>query len=180
MTAGLPAPMVLSVQGIVSEYAKVVPKKFSMLKFLWTLAGFYEKPELRMLIPVIALSVFIAGFNSTSLATLQRHLRLGRLMILRIGVQLASVVVMVVWALVSPSVWALVAGGAALLLLNEAKRRMDARFRRHGVPLEDQQLAEEDVLNTGGGDEDEAGSAARRLRERGGVVWPCAQVAQHL
>ncbi|MBO3271820.1 glycosyltransferase family 4 protein [Hymenobacter defluvii] len=43
MTAGLPAPMVLSVQGIVSEYAKVVPKKFSMLKFLWTLAGFYEK-----------------------------------------------------------------------------------------------------------------------------------------
>lgn len=43
MTAGLGAPMLLSVQGIVSEYAKVVPKTFSMLKFLWTMAGAYEK-----------------------------------------------------------------------------------------------------------------------------------------
>jgi len=43
MTAGLNAPQVLSVQGIVSEYAKVVPKRFSMLKFLWSMAGFYEK-----------------------------------------------------------------------------------------------------------------------------------------
>ena len=46
MTAGLPAPKVLSVQGIVSEYARVVPKPFSMLKFLWTLAGYYEKKYL--------------------------------------------------------------------------------------------------------------------------------------
>jgi glycosyltransferase involved in cell wall biosynthesis len=43
MTVGLPVPMVLSVQGIVSEYAKVVPKTFSMLKFLWTLSGLYER-----------------------------------------------------------------------------------------------------------------------------------------
>ena len=43
MTAGLRMPMVLSVQGIVSEYAKVVPKTFSMLKFLWTLSGLYER-----------------------------------------------------------------------------------------------------------------------------------------
>ncbi|WP_375434411.1 glycosyltransferase family 4 protein [uncultured Hymenobacter sp.] len=42
MTAGLEIPMVLSVQGIVSEYAKVVPKTLSMLKFLWTMAGVYE------------------------------------------------------------------------------------------------------------------------------------------
>ncbi|GGF01600.1 glycosyltransferase family 4 protein [Hymenobacter cavernae] len=46
MTAGLPAPMVLSVQGIVSEYAKVVPNTFSMLKFLWTMAGYYERKYL--------------------------------------------------------------------------------------------------------------------------------------
>ena len=42
MTAGLVVPQLLSVQGIVSEYARKVPKTFSMLKFLWTLAGFYE------------------------------------------------------------------------------------------------------------------------------------------
>jgi glycosyltransferase involved in cell wall biosynthesis len=46
MTAGLPIPMLLSVQGIVSEYAKVVPETFSMLKFLWTMAGYYERQYL--------------------------------------------------------------------------------------------------------------------------------------
>jgi glycosyltransferase involved in cell wall biosynthesis len=48
MTAGLPVPMLLSVQGIVSEYAKVVPATFSMLKFLWTMAGLYERRYLPM------------------------------------------------------------------------------------------------------------------------------------
>ncbi|AWM34166.1 glycosyltransferase family 4 protein [Hymenobacter nivis] len=43
MTAGLPVPLLLSVQGIVSEYAKVVPNPFSILKVLWTLAGYYER-----------------------------------------------------------------------------------------------------------------------------------------
>jgi glycosyltransferase involved in cell wall biosynthesis len=43
MTAGLDVPILLSVQGIVSEYARVVPNTFSMLKFLWTLAGYYER-----------------------------------------------------------------------------------------------------------------------------------------
>ncbi|AMR27346.1 hypothetical protein A0257_09735 [Hymenobacter psoromatis] len=42
MTAGLSVPQILSVQGIVSEYARKVPSPFSMLKFLWTLAGYYE------------------------------------------------------------------------------------------------------------------------------------------
>ncbi|HEX8328296.1 MAG TPA: glycosyltransferase family 4 protein [Hymenobacter sp.] len=43
MTAGLAVPMLLSVQGIVSVYARHVPDPLSMLKFLWTLAGFYER-----------------------------------------------------------------------------------------------------------------------------------------
>jgi glycosyltransferase involved in cell wall biosynthesis len=43
MTAGLKVPMLLSVQGIVSVYARHVPNTFSMLKFLWTLAGLYER-----------------------------------------------------------------------------------------------------------------------------------------
>ena len=43
MTAGLRVPVLLSVQGIVSEYAKVVPDTFSILKGLWTMAGLYER-----------------------------------------------------------------------------------------------------------------------------------------
>ncbi|OGX90308.1 glycosyltransferase [Hymenobacter coccineus] len=43
MTAGLRVPTLLSVQGIVSEYAKVVPDSLSILKALWTMAGLYER-----------------------------------------------------------------------------------------------------------------------------------------
>lgn len=43
MTAGLPVPLLLSVQGIVSEYPRFVPGAFSVLKTLWTLAGYYER-----------------------------------------------------------------------------------------------------------------------------------------
>ncbi|TGE14039.1 glycosyltransferase family 4 protein [Hymenobacter elongatus] len=41
-SAGLDIPQLLSVQGLVSEYAKVVPNPVSKLKFLWMLAGYYE------------------------------------------------------------------------------------------------------------------------------------------
>lgn len=74
-------------------------------------AGFYGYPELTQLIPVAGLSVLISGFNSTSIARLQRHVKLRQVTILELMVQVVSIVVMISWALISPSVWALVAGG---------------------------------------------------------------------
>lgn len=43
MTAGLPQPQLLSVQGLVSQYPPFVPSWRSWLKVLWTLAGYYER-----------------------------------------------------------------------------------------------------------------------------------------
>ena len=43
MTAGLPVPQLLSVQGLVSQYPPFVPHLVSWLKVLWTLAGYYER-----------------------------------------------------------------------------------------------------------------------------------------
>ncbi|HEX8425063.1 glycosyltransferase family 4 protein [Hymenobacter sp.] len=43
MTAGLAVPQLLSVQGLVSQYIRFVPGTFSKLKFLWALAGYYER-----------------------------------------------------------------------------------------------------------------------------------------
>ena len=43
MTAGLPVPQLLSVQGLVSQYPPFVPKLLSWLKVLWALAGYYER-----------------------------------------------------------------------------------------------------------------------------------------
>ena len=43
MTACLPVPQLLTVQGLVSQYPRFVPGLVSWLKVLWTLAGLYER-----------------------------------------------------------------------------------------------------------------------------------------
>ena len=74
-------------------------------------ARLYEEPMLARLIPVAGLTALISGFNSTSLFTLNRKLRLGLLTVVDLGTSAFGIVVMIAWASVSPSVWALVAGG---------------------------------------------------------------------
>jgi O-antigen/teichoic acid export membrane protein len=75
------------------------------------MAEFYGQPELRALVPVAGLTALISGFNSMSLIRLQRHLQLGKLAVLELTGQLVSVALMIAWAALVPSVWALVAGG---------------------------------------------------------------------
>lgn len=77
----------------------------------WPVAKFYQQQALIWLIPVAGLSALVAGFNSTSLFTLNRHLQLGRLTILELASRIFSLGVMVVWAWYSRSIWPLVAGG---------------------------------------------------------------------
>lgn len=43
MTARLPVPQLLSVQGLVSQYPPFVPRSEAWLKALWTLSGYYER-----------------------------------------------------------------------------------------------------------------------------------------
>ncbi len=73
-------------------------------------AAFYEQPILAPLVRVAALSALADGFLSASFFTQSRRLNLKRL----VGIQLGSVIigttVTIVWALVSPSIWALVWG----------------------------------------------------------------------
>ncbi len=73
--------------------------------------------QLTELIPVIGLTVLMHGFNSTYFIRLNRHLLLGRMTVLNLASQLLGIVVMVSWALVHRSVWALVAGSLAAAAL---------------------------------------------------------------
>jgi O-antigen/teichoic acid export membrane protein len=75
------------------------------------LAEFYAAPQMRVLIPVAASSVFLAGFNATSLFTLRRDLQIAILTKIDLGAQALGVLAMVVWAWLAPNVWALVAAG---------------------------------------------------------------------
>jgi O-antigen/teichoic acid export membrane protein len=87
-------------------------------------AAFYEAPELQALLPVAAVALVIAGFNPTRIETAHRHLLLGRVTMLDLASQIIGIVVMVVLAWATGSVWALVAGSvvgaAAKLALTSA------------------------------------------------------------
>ena len=84
--------------------------------FLITLAvalpvsRFYEQPILAVVLPVAGLSAVANGFNSTKLATANRKLLMRQLSLLEVGVFIIGRIVMIVWALLSPSLWAIVAG----------------------------------------------------------------------
>jgi O-antigen/teichoic acid export membrane protein len=71
---------------------------------------FYDEPALMRLIPFGALSVLFLGLRSTGYYTMRRRLNLAPLMMIELGSQVAAVAIMVPWALIHPSVWALVAG----------------------------------------------------------------------
>ena len=73
-------------------------------------AAFYEDPRLYELIPIVALSAVIGGFNSTKLFTAQRHLTIGRNTAIELFAQACALTTMVVFASINPTVWALVTG----------------------------------------------------------------------
>lgn len=84
----------------------------------WPLAWLFSRNDplawqLVYLIPVAGLMAIIGGFFSTHLFTLNRQLAMERFIAISIGSQIAGIIVMVGWAIVYPSVWALVAGGLA-------------------------------------------------------------------
>jgi len=76
-------------------------------------ARWYEEPRLTVLIPVAGLTAIIAGFESTKLSTAVRHMQLGRRTVIDLVAQVVSMVFMITWALYSPTVWSLIAGGIA-------------------------------------------------------------------
>lgn len=96
-------------------------------------AWFFEAPALASLIPVAALAGLIEGSQSVKHFTTQRHLTLGRLTLIEVLSQVAALVVMLTWASITPSVWALVAGGLTgaltdVLLSHTILRGYNARF----------------------------------------------------
>ncbi len=74
------------------------------------IAKFYNEPKLLWITPIVGFRTVIAGFESTSLASLNRHLNLKTLTIYNFIVQGLSLGVMIIWAWISPNIWALIIG----------------------------------------------------------------------
>ncbi|MBR8832362.1 MAG: oligosaccharide flippase family protein [Chlorogloea purpurea SAG 13.99] len=76
----------------------------------WPAAIFYERQELLYLIPILGLTMITAGFSSTAILTLNRRLELAKLNIYELTIFSVNIITMIIWALLNPSVWALVGG----------------------------------------------------------------------
>jgi len=71
---------------------------------------FYKEPKLCQLIMVSGSTVAIAGFNPMGFFIAQRNLQLKKINLIELGCQFFSIVTMIIWAFISHSVWAIVAG----------------------------------------------------------------------
>lgn len=86
----------------------------------WPAARLYGVPDLALLIPAAGISLALGGFSPTRIDTANRHLILWRVTLIDLGAQAAGIAAMIVLALATGSIWALVLGailGAAAKLL---------------------------------------------------------------
>ena len=86
----------------------------------WPVSQIYDS-SLLVLLPVVGVTAFISGFNSTAIYSLERHIRIGPRVSFDVLSQILSLTIMILWALfVQRSVWALVVGaisGATVKLI---------------------------------------------------------------
>ncbi|HEX3940854.1 MAG TPA: oligosaccharide flippase family protein [Acidobacteriaceae bacterium] len=76
-------------------------------------AHFYREPQIVSILPVLGFTCLIAGVSSPSLLLLGRHMGVGRLSFLELFTQFVQFAVSLAWALIHPTIWALVAGRVA-------------------------------------------------------------------
>lgn len=74
------------------------------------LASTYHQPDLIWLLPFVGFTAFVNGFSSMGLAVASRQMRVKRLVLFEASIQLLGLTTTVVWALLSPSIVALVGG----------------------------------------------------------------------
>ncbi|RKF15363.1 polysaccharide biosynthesis protein [Roseovarius spongiae] len=95
------------------------------LLLAWPVARFYDQPDLVLYLPIAGLALVITGFLPTRIETAHRHLAFGRLTVLDLTAQAIGLGLMVVVALATQSVIALVLGG---LFTATAKLFLTTRF----------------------------------------------------
>ncbi len=83
------------------------------LLLAWPAVRFYHDPKMLIVLPVLALSSLISGFNASGYMTLSRHMGMRRLFAIDFGTQAFTLLVTIGWALWHASVWALVVGNLA-------------------------------------------------------------------
>ena len=113
----------------------------------YPIALFYKQPEIFPLLIVAALSEMVRGLTSTAAWTLTRHVNLRSITLLTLVSELAAFGVCVLWAIVSPTAWALVARTVATALVYAVGSHFIAK---PGVHFGWDRSAAKDILHFGG------------------------------
>jgi len=103
-------------------------------------AAFYGEPELRILVPVVGVGILISGFQSTATFTLVRNVSQGRRVAFELFCQLAGIALMITWAWISPTIWALVAGNLLTSALSALLSHFLIRGYRNRFQFERQSI----------------------------------------
>lgn len=77
----------------------------------WPVAWYYDQAIILYALPVLGLSAVVQGFYNTSFAERQRKLAIGPITVCGLISQVSGITTMLVWAYISPTVWAMVANG---------------------------------------------------------------------
>ncbi|MCX5690843.1 MAG: oligosaccharide flippase family protein [Planctomycetota bacterium] len=83
----------------------------------WPVASFYDAPDLIWVLPAGGLSAAVAGFRSTELHRRMREMDFGTITLLEFAETLVRVIVTVAWALMWPTVWAIIGGALVSCVL---------------------------------------------------------------
>lgn len=78
--------------------------------FAQVFADFFEEPQLSVILPIFALLFLFSGFQSTARALLQKRIAVVRADLFELSILIFTVLVQVVIALITPTIWALVIG----------------------------------------------------------------------
>jgi O-antigen/teichoic acid export membrane protein len=105
--------------------------------FIWAIATllaypfaqFYGEPAVLWLVIVAALSTAVRGLASGSVWLMTRHVQLGKLTTLNVSSEAAGFLISVCWAIISPTAWALVAGGLATAVVFTVGSHLMAEHR---------------------------------------------------
>ncbi|MEM8756812.1 MAG: oligosaccharide flippase family protein [Planctomycetota bacterium] len=111
---------------------------------LWTLcaaaalpiAWIYGEPIFALLLPIAGINTMIAGFNTTALFTMNRKLEFAKISIVRLSGATMGSMGRVGFALLTPTVWAMVAGGTIGAVSTLVLGFAILRTHRHRLRLE--------------------------------------------
>lgn len=73
-------------------------------------AKFYDESMLLIILPVLSIDILFRNLKSVSLYLYDKKLELKKQVLIDTGAQLLGLIVMITWAVLYPSIWALVAG----------------------------------------------------------------------